>query len=211
MKLAERRDKMTYSVSDIAAACDISKTTVAWRLRALGLKAPHTANHLRAVQNYLVRDKPLTLYQMVKRRFGDTDSDIATAHYHIYSYRWRKLGKPDITSLEELEDLWNKRVEERKAHTKEYKEYSRHINSAPLVKKHSPKLRHMYDWYQFDSKGVWDDEVKYWYAWYTDNSYKSCQARRLAYLEVLHIHQVIDTDEYFAAKESKMKLKMLLR
>ena len=202
---------MTYSVSDIAAACDISKTTVAWRLRALGLKAPHNEEHLAAVRDYLVRDKPLTLWQMVKRRFEDTDSDTATAHYQSYSYRWCQLGKPDITSIEELEDLWNKHVEERKAHVEERKEYSRHINSSSqLVKKHSPKLRHLYDWYTFDSNGVWDDEVKYWYTWYTNNDYTSCQARRLAYLEVLHTHHVIDTDEYFDAKESRQKLKMLL-
>ena len=202
---------MTYSVADIAAACGISKTTVAWRLRALGLKAPHDDSHLAAVRDYLVRDKPLTLWQMVKCRFGDSDSDTATAHYHIYSYRWRKLQKPEISSLEELEDLWNKHVEECKAHTKEYKEYSRHINSSSqLVKKHSPKLRHMYDWYQFDSKGVWDDEVREYYNFYGDCGYKSCQARRLAYLEVLRMHHVIDADEYFEAKESKQKLKMLL-
>ena len=202
---------MTYSVSDMATACGISKTTVAWRLRALGLKSPHTDEHLAAVRDYLARDKPLTLYQMVKRRYEDTDSDTATAHYHGYSYRWCQLGKPEISSLDELEDLWNKHVEERKAHAKEYKEYSRHINSSSqLVKKHSPKLRHMYDWYTFDSKGAWDDEVKQFYLFYSDSGYKSCQARRLAYLEVLHMHHVIDTDEYFDAKESKQKLKMLL-
>ena len=202
---------MTYSVSDIAAACGISRTTVAWRLRALGLKSPHTDEHLAAVRDYLVRDKPLTLWQMVKQKFEDTDSDTATAHYQSYSYRWCQLGKPEISSLDELEDLWNKHTEERKAHAKEYKEYARHINSSsPFVKKSSPKLRHMFDWYTFDSKGAWDDEVKYWYAWYTNNDYTSCQARRLAYLEVLHIHHVIDTDEYFEARESKQKLKMLL-
>ena len=202
---------MTYSISEIAAACGISKPTVAWRLRALGLKSPHNEDHLKAVQNYLAKDKKPTLWQMVKRRFGDTDSDTATAHYQSYSYRWCKLGKPEISSLAELEDLWNKHVEERKEHAKEYKEYSRHINSSSqLVKKHSPKLRHMYDWYTFDSKGVWDDEVREYYNFYSDCGYKSCQARRLAYLEVLHMHRVIDTDEYIEAKESKQKLKMLL-
>lgn len=201
----------TYSVSDIAKLCNLTRANVAWRLRALGLKAPHNEEHLAAVRDYLIRDKPLTLWQMVKRRFGDTDSDTATAHYQSYSYRWCQLGKPDITSIEELEDLWNKHVEERKAHTKAYKEYSRHINSSsPFVKKSSPKLRHMYDWYTFDSNGTWNDEVKYWHNFYCDNGFKSCQARRLAYLEVLHMHHVINTDEYFDAKESKQKLKMLL-
>lgn len=199
----------TYSVSSIAKLCNLTVANTAYRLRALNLKAPHNEEHLRAVQNFLVKDKKQTLWQMVKQKYGDTDS--ATAHYQGYSYRWCQLGKPEISSLEELEDLWNKHVEERKAHTKEYKEYSRHINSSsPLVKKSSPKLRHMYDWYAFDSNGTWDDEVKYWYAWYTDNGYKPCQARRLAYLEVLHMHHVIDTDEYLGAKESRIKLKVLL-
>lgn len=202
---------MTYGISEIAELCGITKSTVAWRLRALGLKAPHTEEHLKAVQNYLVKDKKQTLWQMVKQKYEDTDSDTATAHYQGYSYRWCKLQKPEISSLEELEDLWNKHVEERKAHAKEYKEYSRHINSSShLVKRSSPKLRHMFDWYTFDSKGVWDDEVSEWYNFYGDCGFKSCQARRLAYLEVLHIHHVIDTDEYFEAKESKTKLKMLL-
>ena len=201
----------TYSVSDIAKLCNLSIANTAYRLNKLGLKAPHDDSHLAAVRDYLVKDKPLTLWQMVKRRFVDTDSDTATAHYQSYSYRWCQLGRPEISSLEELEDLWNKRVEERKKHTEEYKEYSRHINSSSqLVKKSSPKLRHMYDWLSFDSKGVYDDEVKQFYLFYSDCGYKSCQARRLAYLEVLHMHHVIDTDEYFEAKESKTKLKMLL-
>ena len=66
----------------------------------------------------------------------------------------------------------------------------------------------MYDWYQFDSKGIYDDEVKSWYTWYTDSGYKSCQARRLAYIEVLHTHHILNTDEYFEFKESNTKLKM---
>ena len=202
---------MTYGVSDIAKLCNLTVANTAYRLNKLGLKAPHNEDHLKAVQNYLAKDKPLTLWQMVRQKFEDTDSDTATAHYQSYSYRWCKLGKPEISSLEELKDLWNKHVEERKAHAKEYKEYSRHINSSSqLVKKSSPKLRHMYDWLSFDSKGVYDDEVKQFYLFYSDCGYKSCQARRLAYLEVLHMHHVIDTDEYFEAKESKTKLKMLL-
>ena len=202
---------MTYGVSDIAKLCNLTVANTAYRLNKLGLKAPHNEEHLKAVQNYLITNKKPTLWQMVKRRFGDTDSDTATAHYQSYSYRWCQLGRPEISSLEELEDLWNKRVEERKKHTEEYKEYSRHINSSSqLVKKSSPKLRHMYDWLSFDSKGVYDDEVKQFYLFYSDCGYKSCQARRLAYLEVLHMHHVIDTDEYFEAKESKTKLKMLL-
>ena len=202
---------MAYSVTDIAKLSNLTVANTVYRLSKLGLKAPHNEEHLKAVQNYLITNKKPTLWQMVKQKYEDTDSDTATAHYQSYSYRWCQLQKPEISSLEELEDLWNKHVEERKEHAKEYKEYSRHINSSSqLVKKHSPKLRHMFDWLQFDSNGTWDDEVKYWYAWYTDNGYKSCQARRLAYLEVLYIHHVIDTDEYFDAKESKTKLKMLL-
>lgn len=198
---------MEYTVSDIAKLCNLTIANVAYRLTKLGLRAPHTEDHLKAVQNYLVRDKKQTLWQMVKQKYGD--SDTATAHYQSYSYRWCQLQKPEISSLEELEDLWNKHVEERKAHAKEYKEYSRHINSSSqLVKKKTQKLRHMFDWYQFDSKGVWDDEVKSWYAWYTDSGYKSCQARRLAYIEVLHTHHILNTDEYFEFKESNTKLKM---
>lgn len=198
---------MTYSVSDIAEICNLTVANVAYRLNKLGLKAPHTEDHLKAVQNYLVKDKKQTLWQMVKQKYGD--SDTATAHYQSYSYRWCQLQKPEISSLEELEDLWNKHVEERKAHAKEYKEYSRHINSSSqLVKKKTQKLRHVYDWHQFDSKGVWDDEVKSWYSWYTDSGYKSCQARRLAYIEVLHTHHILNTDEYFEFKESNTKLKM---
>ena len=201
---------MTYSVSDIAKLCNLTVANTVYRLRALGLKAPHDDSHLAAVRDYLTnQDKPLTLWQMVKQKYEDTDSDTVTAHYQSYSYRWCQLQKPEISSLEELEDLWNKHVEERKAHAKEYKEYSRHINSSSqLVKKKTQKLRHMYDWYQFDSKGVWDDEVKSWYAWYTDSGYKSCQARRLAYIEVLHTHHILNTDEYFEFKESNTKLKM---
>ena len=198
---------MTYSVSDIAKLCKISVANVAYRLNKLGLKSPHDESHLKAVQNYLVKDKKLNLWQMVKQKYEDTDS--ATAHYQGYSYRWCQLGKPEISSLEELEDLWNKHVEERKAHAKEYKEYSKHVNSSSsLVKKTTQKLRHMYDWFQFDKNGVWDDEVKYWYEWYTDSGYKSCAARRLAYLEVLHIHHILDQDEYCDFKESGTKLKM---
>lgn len=198
---------MEYTVSAIAAASNLTVANVAYRLNKLGLKAPHTEEHLKAVQNYLVKDKKQTLWQMVKQKYGD--SDTATAHYQSYSYRWCKLRKPEISSLEELEDLWNKHVEERKAHAKEYKEYSRHINSSShLTRKSSPKLRHMYDWYQFDSKGVYDDEVRYWYSWYTDSGYKSCMARRLAYLEVLKQHHILDQEEYCEFKETGTKLKM---
>lgn len=203
---------MTYSIPEIAKLCNITVANAAYRLNKLSLKAPHTEEHLKAVQSYLITNKKPTLWQMVRQRYGDTDSDTVTAHYQSYSYRWCQLGKPEISSLEELEDLWNKHVEERKAHAKESKEYRRHINSSSSLvrKRSSPKLRHMYDWLQFDSKGVWDDEVKQFYLFYGDCGFKPCQARRLAYLEVLHIHHVIDTDEYFEAKESKTKLKMLL-
>lgn len=200
---------MTYSVSELAKLCNLTIANTAYRLAKLGLKAPHTEEHLKAVQNYLVKDKKPTLWQMVRQKYGDTDSDTATAHYQSYSYRWCQLGRPEISSLEELEDLWNKRVEERKAHAKEYKEYSRHVNSSSsLVKKKTQKLRHMYDWFSFDSKGVWNDEVKYWYAWFTDSGFKSCMARRLAYLEVLHKHHILDQEEYCEFKETGTKLKM---
>lgn len=195
-----------YTVSEIAKLCNLTVANVAYRLNKLGLKSPHNEDHLKAVQNYLVKDKKQTLWQMVKQRYGD--SDTATAHYQSYSYRWCQLQKPEISSLEELDELWNKRIAERKEHAKKYKEYSRHINATtPFVNKTTQKLRHMFDWYQFDSKGVWDDEVKQFYLFYGDCGYKSCMARRLAYIEVLHMHHVIDTDEYFELKESQTKLK----
>ena len=200
----------TYSVSEIAEICNLTKANVAWRLNKLNLKSPHDDSHLAAVRDYLTNQvKPLTLWQMVKQKYEDVDSDTATAHYQSYSYRWRKLDKPEIKSLDELDELWNKRVAESKEHAKEYKEYSRHINSSThLTRKSNPKLRHMYDWLSFDKNGVWDDEVKYWYDYYIENCYKFCMARRLAYIEVLKQHHVIDQDEYFEFKESQTKLKM---
>lgn len=197
---------MEYSVYEIAEICNITVANAAYRLNKLGLKSPHTEEHLKAVQNYLIKDKKQTLYQMVKQRYGDTSTD----YYQGYSYRWRKLGKPDIKTLDELDDLWNKRISDRREHAREYKEYNRHINPSDCLAKKTQKLRHMFDWISLDKDGVFDDEVKYWYLWYLDSGYKSCAARRLAYLEVLHIHHVIDTDEYFEAKESKTKLKVLL-
>lgn len=193
-----------YTVSEMAEICGINKSAVAWRLNKLGLKAPHDDEHLKAVQNYLVKNKPLTLYQIAKQRYGDA----VESYYQGYSYRWRVLGKPDITSLAELDKLWSDRIEERKKHAEEYKEYTRHVStSASLIKK-DKKLRHMYDWYTFDSNGTWDEEVKYWYDWYTESGYKSCAARRLAYLEVLRQHHVLDQEEYCEFKESGTKLKM---
>lgn len=198
---------MTYTVSEMAEILKLTRANVAWRLNRLNLKSPHDESHLEAVRTYLESSKPLTLWQMVRAKYEDTDS--ATAHYQSYSYRWRKLNKPDIKSLDELDNLWNERISERKEHAKEYKEYSRHIcSSASFVKKRTRKLRHMYDWYQFDSKGVWDDEVREWYNWYLDSEFKPCQARRLAYLEVLRQHHILDQDEYFEFKESHTKLKM---
>ena len=72
---------MEYTVSSIAEACNLTVANVAYRLNKLGLKAPHTEEHLKAVQNYLVKDKKQTLWQMVKQKYGD--SDTATAHSSI--------------------------------------------------------------------------------------------------------------------------------
>lgn len=60
----------TYSVSELATACGISKTTVAWRLRALGLKSPHTDEHLTAVRDYLVRESKIKL-TAIYEKIGD--------------------------------------------------------------------------------------------------------------------------------------------
>lgn len=193
----------TYSVSDIAKLCNLTAANVAWRLNKLGLKSPHGESHLEAVKNYLVKDKKQTLWQMAKQRYGDDASK-----YQNCSYRWRVLGKPDVKSLDELDELWNKRVEERRKHTEEYKEYITHVNPAASFMRKSQKLRHMYDWLSYDSKGVFDDDVKYWYQWYLDSGYKSCQARRFAYLEVLKQHHVIDQDEYSDFKTDETRLKM---
>lgn len=187
----------------MAKVLGLTTATVTWRLNKLGLKSPHTDEHLTAVKNYLVKDKKLTLWQMAKQRYGDDASK-----YQNCSYRWRVLGRPDVKSLDELDELWNKRVEERKKQQEEYKEYIKHVNtSASLVKKNQ-KLRHMFDWYQFDSKGVFDGDVKYWYQWYLGSGYKSCCARRLAYLEVLKQHHVIDQGEYSDFKTDGTRLKM---
>lgn len=192
-----------YTVSEMAEICNLTVANVAYRLNKLGLKAPHTEEHLKAVQNYLVKDKKPTLWQMVKQRYGDD-----MTKYQNCSYRWRRLGKPDVTSIDELDELWSKHVEEREEHAKACKEHSRHVGtSAPLVKKNQ-KLRHMYDWYQFDSNGTWDEEVKSWNSYYLDSGYKPCAARRLAYLEVLRQHHILDQDEYFDLKESRTTLKM---
>lgn len=187
----------------MAKVLGLTTATVTWRLNKLGLKSPHTDEHLTAVKNYLVKDKKLNLWQMAKQRYGDDASK-----YRNYSYRWCVLGRPDVKSLDELDELWNKRVEERKKQQEEYKEYIKHVNtSASLVKKNQ-KLRHMFDWYRFDSKGVFDDDVKYWYQWYLGSGYKSCYARRFAYLEVLKQHHVIDQDEYSDFKTGGTRLKM---
>lgn len=190
----------------MAEILGLTKANVAWRLNKLGLKAPHDDSHLEAVKNYLNKPgKPLTLYQMAKQKYGDA----VESYYQNCMYRWRRLGKPDITSIDELDKLWNDRIEERKKHTEEYKEFHRHVNtSAGLINKRTQKIRHMYDWYTFDSNGTYDDEVKYWYAWYTESGYKSCAARRLAYLEVLKQHHILDQEEYCEFKEDGTKLKL---
>lgn len=192
-----------YTVSEMAEILNLTKANVAWRLNKLGLKSPHDDSHLAAVKNYLAKEKPQTIWQMAKQRYGDDMSK-----YQSCSYRWRQLGKPDVTSIDELDELWSKHVEERKEHALACKEHSRHVGtSASLVKKNQ-KLRHMYDWYQFDSNGTWDEEVKSWNSYYLDSGYKSCAARRLAYLEVLRQHHILDQDEYFDLKESRTTLKM---
>ena len=42
---------MEYTVSSIAEICNLTVANVAYRLNKLGLKAPHTEEHLKAVQN----------------------------------------------------------------------------------------------------------------------------------------------------------------
>lgn len=198
---------MEYTVSEIAEILNLTKANVAWRLSQLGLKSPHTEEHLKAVRDYLTNQtKPLTIWQMAKQKYGDD-----THKYQNCSYRWRVLGKPDVKSIDELDELWNKRAEERKKHTEEYREYTRHIGTSASFVKRTQKLRHMFDWYTFDSNGTWDDEVREWYNWYLDSNYKSGMARRLAYLEVLKQHHILDQDEYFEMKESGTKLKMAFR
>lgn len=202
---------MTYSISEIAEICGISKTATAWRLNKLGLKAPHDNTHLTAVRDYLTNQhKPVTIWQLVSQRY---DKEQFKSKYQNSIYRWRKLGEPGIQSLEELDDLWNKHVLAKKEKTEEYKKHQAEqamSQFSKLVSKRTKKIRHLYIWKTFDPSGVWDDEVLCFYQWYTESGFKPCESRRLAYIEVLKRHRVIDTDEYFDLKESNTPLKMVL-
>ena len=202
---------MTYSVSEIAEICGISKTATAWRLNKLGLKAPHDNTHLAAVRDYLTnQSKPVTICQLVSQTY---DPEHFKSKYQNTIYRWRKLGEPSITSLDELDDLWNKHTLAKKERTEEYKKHQNEQSMSQfskLVSKRTKKIRHLYIWKTFDPSGVWDDEVLCFYQWYTESGFKPCESRRLAYLEVLKQHQIIDTDEYFDLKESNTPLKIAL-
>lgn len=197
-----------YTVAEMAKILNLTKANVVYRLRALGLKDPHTEEHLKAVQNYLVKDKKQTLWQMIVQKY---DLDTAKAKYQSTQYRWRILGKPDVKSLDELDELWNKYCIAKKGRTKDYK---KHVKEQQLytsfVNKKTGKIRHLYSWKRFDANGVWDDEVKEWYFWYKSNGYEPCMSRRLAYIEVLKQHHMLDQDEYFDFKENGTKLKMVL-
>ena len=202
---------MTYSVAEIAEICGITVSNTVYRLRTLGLKAPYTEGTVTAVRDYLInQNKPVTIWQLVSQRY---DKEHFKSKYQNTMYRWRKLGEPSITSLDELDDLWNKHTLAKKERTEEYKKHQaeQHMSQfSKLVSKRTKKIRHLYIWKTFDSSGVWDDEVKEWYFWYESNGYTPCEARRLSYIETLKKHQVIDTDEYFDLKESNTPLKMVL-
>ena len=202
---------MIYSISEIAEICGISKTATAWRFNKLGLKAPHDEQHLAAVRDYVINQhKPVTIWQLVSQRY---DKEQFKSKYQNSIYRWRKLGEPCIQSLEELDELWNKHVLAKKERTEEYKKHQNEqamSQFSKLVSKRTKKIRHLYIWKTFDPSGVWDDEVLCFYQWYTESGFKPCESRRLAYIEVLKRHHMLDQDEYFDFKESKTPLKMVL-
>ena len=202
---------MIYSISEIAEICGISKTATAWRLNKLGLKSPHDDTHLAAVRDYVINQhKPVTIWQLVSQRY---DQEHFKSKYQNTMYRWRKLGSPSIQSLDELDDLWNKHTLAKKEKTEEYKKHQNEQSMSQfskLVNKRTKKIRHLYIWKTFDSSGVWDDEVLCFYQWYTESGFKPCESRRLAYIEVLKRHHMLDQDEYFDFKESKTPLKMVL-
>ena len=199
---------MTYTVAEMAKILNLTKANVAYRLSKLGLKEPHDDNHLSAVRDYLAnQSKPVNLWQLVAQKYGQNDVELK---YKSMTYRWQKLGKPSIKSLDELDELWNKhrtvekeKAEDNKKHVKEQQ-----LGKSLFVKK-TGKIRHLDIWKTFDPNGVWDDEVKEWYFWYRNDGYSPQMSRRLAYIEVLKQHHMLDADEYFDFKEDGTKLKMI--
>lgn len=202
---------MTYSISEIAEICGLTVSNTAYRLNKLGLKAPHDDTHLTAVRDYVTNQhKPASIWQMVAQKY---DKEQFKSKYQNTMYRWRKLGEPRIQSLDELDDLWNKHVLAKKERTEEYKKHQTEqamSQFSKLVNKRTKKIRHLYIWKTFDPSGCWDDEVRNWHSWYESNGCTPCESRRLAYIEVLKQHHMLDQDEYFDFKESKTPLKMVL-
>ena len=202
---------MTYSVAEMAKILNLTTANVAYRLRVLGLKSPHDDTHLTAVRDYVINQhKPVSIWQLVSQKY---DPEHFKSKYQNTMYRWRKLGEPRITSLDELDDLWNKHTLAKKERTEEYKKHQTEqamSQFSKLVSKRTKKIRHLYIWKTFDPSGCWDDEVKEWYFWYESNGCTPCQARRQSYIEILKQHQIIDTDEYFDLKESNTPLKVVL-
>lgn len=201
---------MTYTVTEMAKILNLTKTNVAYRLGKLNLKEPHDDSHLSAVRDYLVnQSKPVTIWQLVVQRYGQ---DNAKNKYQPIQYRWCKLGKPVVTSLEELDELWNKHCTAKKERTEANKKHVKEEQlGTSLFNKKTGKIRHLYIWKTFDPNGVWDSEVKEWYFWYRNDGYRPQMSRRLAYIEVLKQHHLLDQDEYFDFKESDIKLKMILQ
>lgn len=200
---------MTYTVAEIAEILNLTVANVAYRLNRLGLKSPHDDEQLAKVRDYLTnQSKPVTIWSLVVQKYGQGNFK---SKYQNTMYRWRKLGQPEVKSLEELDDLWSKRLIAKKERTEEHK---KHLTEqamsqfSKLVSKRTQKIRHLYIWKTFDPSGVWDDEVIEWYNWYENNGYTPCESRRLAYIEVLRQHHMLDDDEYFDLKESNSPLKM---
>ena len=202
---------MTYSVAEIAKILNLTTANVVYRLGKLGLQAPHDDSHLESVRNYLTNQhRPVTVWQLVTQKY---DKEHFKSKYQNTMYRWRKLGSPSITSLDELDDLWNKHTLAKKERTEEYKKHQveQHMSQfSKLISKRTKKIRHLYIWKTFDPSGVWDDEVKEWYFWYESNGCTPCESRRLAYIETLKRHHMLDQEEYFDFKENKIPLKMVL-
>ena len=202
---------MIYTVAEIAKILNLTTANVIYRLGKLGLQAPHDDSHLEAVRDYLTnQSKPVTIWQLVSQKY---DPEQFKSKYQNTMYRWRKLGSPGIQSLDELDDLWNKHTLAKKERIEEYKKHQNEqamSQFSKLVNKRTKKIRHLYIWKTFDPSGVWDDEVLCFYQWYTESGFKPCESRRLSYIEVLKRHHMLDQDEYFEFKESKIPLKMAL-
>ena len=149
---------MIYSVSEMAKILNLTTANVVYRLGKLGLQAPHDEQHLTAVRDYLTNQhKPVTIWQLVSQKY---DKDHFKSKYQNTMYRWRKLGEPGITSLDELDDLWNKHILAKKEKTEEYKKHQTEqamSQFSKLVSKRTKKIRHLYIWKTFDPSGVWDD------------------------------------------------------